>query len=265
MVAFFVWQGSKRPSLSGDWQPALAVLSTADFRGNLVTVHNVRNFKYNGSEGSPIVAYYEKTYDLTKLKTVWFISDPFKGMNFAAHTFVSFEFTNGDFLSITIEARKEKGQVYSVLTGILRSYPLMYIAADEHDSIYVRASVNKDQLYMYPVKLQDQEHAREFLVDMLEKMNSLAVAPEWYNTVTANCTSQIAYHINKLFPGRLPRIAWQTQLSGYADELALKSGLLDTDLKTINEARAKYYVSKRSREIGYVPNYPTLIRNFDAN
>jgi len=260
-VIFVLWQSFKKVPIQGDWWPALSRLSTADFHGDLVTVHNVRNFQYDGSEKNPIPAWYDKTYDLNKVTKVWYITDPFKGLSIAAHTFVSFEFSDGNYLSISIEARKVKGQEYNLFTGLLHTYPLMYIAADEHDTVFVRANVDKDDLYVYPVKLQDPAHAKLLLTDMLEKMNSLAVHPEWYNTITANCTSQIAWHINKLFPGRLPRIAWQTQLSGYADELALKQGLLDTNL-SIEEARKKYLVTTRSQEIGYVPNYSQLIRQF---
>lgn len=264
LIIFVAWQSFKKVPTTGDWQTSLAVLSTAQFNGDLVTVHNVRNFRYNGSEANPIPAYYDKIYDLTKLTKVWYITDPFKGLSIAAHTFVSFEFSNGDYLSISIEARKTKGQTYDIFKGMLHTYPLMYIAADEHDTVFVRANVDKDDLYMYPVKLQDPAHAKLLLTDMLEKMNSLAVKPEWYNTITANCTSQIAWHINRLFPGRLPRIAWQTQLSGYADELALKQGLLDTNLP-LDQARKKYYITTKSQKNGYVPNYSTLIRQFDQN
>ncbi len=263
LIIFVAWQELKKVPTTGDWWPALSKLSTAEFNGNFVTVHNVRNFQYNGSETNPIPAWYDKTYDLNKLTKVWYISDPFKGLSIAAHTFVSFEFSNGDFLSISIEARKVQGQTYNLFSGMLHTYPLMYIAADEHDTVFVRANVDKDDLYMYPVKLQDPGHAKLLLTDMLEKMNSLAVRPEWYNTVTANCTSQIAWHINKLFPGRLPRIAWQTQLSGYADKLALQQGMLDTDLP-LDQARKKYYVTAKSQKIGYVANYSSLIRQFDA-
>jgi len=150
-------------------------------------------------------------------------------------------------LSISIEARKIKGQEYNLFWGMLHTYPLMYIAADEHDTVFVRANIDKDDLYMYPVKLQDPRHAKLLLIDMLDKMNSLASRPEWYNTVTANCTSQIAWHINKLFPGRLPRIAWQTQLSGYADALALKQGLLDTNLP-LDKARVDMHGIPSSKE-----------------
>ena len=257
---FFIWQNTKKVPTGGDWQAKVAVLSKAEFKGHLVTVKNVRNFTYeSGSENNPTIAYYDKTYDLNKLIKVWYVTEPFAPGAAVAHTFLSFEFSTGDFLSITIESRLTKGQSYSALAGMLHTYPLMYIAADERDAVYLRANIRKDPVYLYPVRTTP-EHARLLLTDMLQKMNDLEVNPEWYNSLTANCTSMIAYHINKLFPGRLPKFLWQGALTGYADELALKSGLLDTDL-SIDQARQKYYISDISRKVGYVKNYSVLIRN----
>jgi hypothetical protein len=228
-------------------------------------VRNVRNFRYSGSEEDKDtkVAYYDKTYDLTKIKKVWYITEPFGKLKAAAHTFLSFEFENGDFLSITVEARKLKGQEYSLFKGLLRTYPLMYIAADERDVVVLRANIRKSDMYVYPVKLKQQENARLVLEDILNEMNDLAVNPDWYNTFWDNCTSRIAYHINRISPGRLTGNLWQLAITGYADELALKKGLLDTDL-SLEEARKKYFISKRSREIGPVDDYSRIIRQFST-
>jgi hypothetical protein len=259
LVVFITWQEFKKPPSVADWQPALAVMPTATFNGNFATVHNVRNFRYDQS-GNPVqIAYYDKTYDLTKLTKVWYLTDPFKGLSVAAHTFVSFEFSDGNYLSVTIEARLVKGQQYNLFSGILHSYPIMYIAADEKDAIFVRANINKDQLYMYPVKLSKPENGRLLFVGMLQTMDDLAAHPAWYNTLWANCTSSIAYEINRVSPGRLSYFSWQLALTGYADKLALKAGLLDTNLP-LAEARDKYYISTKSQQIGYVPNYSQLIR-----
>ncbi len=265
IVIFAIWQASIKVPTEGDWQLPLSILSTAEFKGDLVTVHNVRNFRYNGSENEAdlVPNYYDKTYDLTKLSKVWYITEPFKGFSVAAHTFVSFEFSNQDFLSITIEARKLKGQDYNLYFGLLHTYPLMYIAADERDSVLVRTNIRKSDVYMYPVKLQKPENARLLLVDMLQRMNDLVAHPDWYNTLTANCTSSIAYHINRISPGRLPAFPWQLWLTGYADRLAYDSGLLDVGSLTLEEARQKYYITQKSQEIGAVSNYSTLIRQFD--
>ena len=263
LAIFFIWQGLKKPATTGDWQPELAVLSTAEFNGDSVTVKNVRNFQYNGSEKDQDIraAYYDKAYDLKKLTKVWYITEPFSGWKAAAHTFLSFEFSNGDFLTLTIEARKVKGQEYSLFKGLLHTYPIIYIAADERDSVFVRANIRKSDVYVYPVKLTKPENARLLLQDMLQRMNDLGAHPGWYNTLWANCTSSISYHINRISPHRLGFFSWQLWLTGYADELALKSGLLDTQ-PPLAQARQKFYISQRSQSIGYVPDYSAQIRKF---
>ena len=259
LVLFLAWQGFKQPALQGDWQTQLAVPSTAEFIGNQVIVHNVRNFRYGPKEADMQPAYYDKSYDLTQIKQVWYVAEPFNENKFAAHTFLSFEFNNGDFLAITIEARKTKSQTYSVWKGMLRTYPLIYLAADERDVVLLRANLRKDNVYIYPVKFSRAENSKLLLVSMLKKMNDLLVHPNWYNTFWANCTSSIVNHINQLSPGRISMFSWQLWLTASADKLALKNGLLDTNL-SLEEARAKYFITEKSLQAGDVLNYSTLIR-----
>jgi len=263
LLFFVIWQGVKKVPLQGDWQEQLATVSTAEFNGDTVTVKNVRNFRYYPAEKDMHPAYYDKTYDLNQIKKVWYVSEPFNENQLAAHTFVSFEFNNGDFLAISIEARKTKDQVYSVWKGMLRSYPLVYIAADERDVILLRANLRKDRVYVYPVQLEKPENARLVLTDMLSRMNELtSTKPAWYNTLFANCTSSLTQHINKLSPGRISIFSWQLWLTASADELALKHGLLDTDL-SIEQARLKYSVNEASERVGDVPEYSKEIRKFE--
>lgn len=259
VLLFLIWQAFKKPALTGDWQEQLKIASTAEFNGNLVTVKNVRNFRYGPLEENMIPGYYDRVYDLTQIKNVWYVAEPFNENNFAAHTFLSFEFNNGDFLAITIEARKTKDQHFSIWKGMIRSYPLIYIAADERDVVLLRANLRKDKVYVYPVKFSNPENSKLLLTDMLERMNELLIKPTWYNTFWANCTSSIVNHINKLSPGRISFFSWQLWLTASADELALKHKLLDTDL-TIEQARQKYFVTDKSLEVGDVPGYSKFIR-----
>jgi hypothetical protein len=261
LAVFFIWQGLKKPSLTGDWQTQLATPSTAEFNGNLATVHNVRNFRYGPTEDDMHPAWYDRTYDLTQIKRVWFVAEPFSELKQAAHTFLSFEFENGDFLAISIEARKTKSQTYSLWKGILRTYPLIYIAADERDVLLVRANLRNDDVYVYPIKFSKPESPRLLLTDMLLRMNDLLVHPVWYNTLWSNCTSNIAYHVDRLDPGRISPWSWQLWATGSADELALSHGLLDTNL-SIDQARKKYFVTELSKQAGDVPDYSQLIRQF---
>ncbi len=257
-VFFIIVQVFKKVPTEGDWKDTLKVLSTAEFKGNLVTVRNVRNFQYDENENPTVEDYYDKTYDLDKLSKVWYITEPFNPGSPFAHTFLSFEFSDGSFLSITIEGRLTKSQQYSMWSGTIRTFPLMYIAADERDAVYVRANIQKAEVYLYPLRANPKD-GRLLLVDMLNRMNELSVHPDWYNSIFANCTSSIASHVNKIWPGILPWFDWQVLFTNYADSLALEKGLLDTDLP-LDQARQKFYISDISKKIGYVDNYSVLIR-----
>ncbi len=260
LVCFFTWQFFKKPETNANWMKEFQVLQTAEFNGDIVTVKNVRNFRYSEDENPTQISYYDQDYNLQKISKLWYIVEPFKSREFAAHTFLSFEFFDGKFLTISIEARKKVGQDYSLIKGILKTYPLIYVAADERDAILVRTNIRKDKIFLYPVKASTQE-VKDLFVDMLLRMNNLAVNPQWYNTFTANCTSSIAYHINKIWPGRVPKFSWQIWITGYAEKLAFNEGLIDTNL-TIEDAREKYYITQKAQEIGDDYNFSQKIREF---
>lgn len=258
VAAFVLFEYTRTVPTEGDWQDVSKRQSTAVFNGDFVAVKDIRNFQY-GADGNPTVEnYYEKTYDLRTLKKVWYVVVPFHAGSPFAHTFLSFEFTDGSYLAITIEARLRKDQHYNDYNGLLRTFPLIYIAADERDAIYLRANIHKDEMYLYPVNASP-EQGRLLLADMLHRMNDLTIHPEWYNSIWNNCTSDIAAHVNKIWPGILPRYDWEFLFTSYADQLALQKGLLDTDLP-LDAARKKFYVTDIAQKAGYVKDYSVLLR-----
>ncbi len=260
LLLFVAIQILKRPPVVADWQEHLSIASMAEFDGDLVTIKNVRNFRYGPTEKDMHPDYYDRTYDLNEIKKVWFVTEPFNENQLAAHTFLSFEFNNGEFLSISIEARKTKEQTYSIWKGFLRTYPLIYVVADERDVVLLRANLRKDKVYIYPVKLSKPENAKLLLVDMLNTMNELVTTkPAWYNTFFANCTSSIAKHVNNIDKGRLSIFSWQLWFTASSDELALKAGLLDTTL-TIDQAREKFMINNISEKWGDALGYSKAIR-----
>ncbi len=263
IAIFLIWQFLKVPQKDDNWQEPFSLQAHAEFNEDFVTIKNIRNFRYGADEKESYINYYDQTYDLNKISKVWYIVEPFKDADYAAHTFLSFDFSDDKYITITIEARKLKGQEYSIFLGMLKTYPLIYIVADERDSILMRANIRKNEVYLYPVKIEP-EQARVLFTDMLLRMNDLAEKPKWYNTFTDNCTSAIAGHINKIWPGKLPKFLWQVWVTGYAEKLAFEKKLLDTELD-ITKAREKYYITDISQKIGDVSNYSKIIRQFNNN
>jgi len=231
------------PSNDRDWLTDQTILAHAEIQKDFVTIKNIRNFTY-ASTTSYTTNYYDKTFDLNKIKKVWYIVEPFSGIPGSAHTFLSFEFEDDEFVSISVEIRKEKGESFSPIRGLFNKYELIYVIADERDAIKLRSNYRKDSVYVYPVRTS-KEKARELFLDMLERANELKENPEFYNTIVNNCTTNIAVHVNEIAPERIPLLNLRLVFPENSDKLAYELGLLDTDL-TFEKARERYFINDRA-------------------
>lgn len=260
IAVFVLWSILVRPSNNRDWNADQAVLPTAEITGDQVTIHNIRNFSY-ASTTSFTPAYYDKTFDVSKLVRAYYIVEPFSGYAGAAHTFLSFEFEDADgkpdFVAISVEIRKEKGESFSAGKGLLKQYEIMYVIADERDVVKLRSNYRKDKVYVYPVK-GDIAKIREVFLDMVTRANKLAENPEFYNTLTNTCTTNIVRHANTISPERVP-FDFSILLPENSDKLAYDLGLIDTDL-SFEEARAAYLINERAEQFADDPDFSLKIR-----
>jgi hypothetical protein len=208
-----------------DWQPDVSVTPHATVNGDLVTIHGVRNFHYR-SESDFTPRWEDRTYDLRKLDSADIIAVYWSGKA-VAHIMVSFGFQDQDYLAVSIETRKEKGESYSTLAGFFRRYELYYVVADERDVIRVRTTYRQPQedVYIYRVRVR-QNTIRLIFLDYIRAMNDLYMHPRFYNTLTTNCTTSILMH-TRMNP-ESPPMSWQVLLSGYVPGYLYKLGRIDT-------------------------------------
>jgi hypothetical protein len=257
VLAYLVLIVLVRPSLTKNWSPDEVVLARSEISGNTVRITNIRNISYRTTTDYD-VHYYDKTFDIDKLNSVWFMVEPFSGFAAgAAHTLVSFGFEDGSYVSVSVEIRKEVGEKFSPLKGVLRQYELVYIIADERDVIKLRSNYRHDDVFLYPVETS-KENMRKLFISMLERGNTLATKPEFYNTLTSTCTTNIVSHVNDIVPGRIP-FSYKVLMPAYSDELAQKIGLIDNSL-SIEELRAKYRINELALKYADDPEFSKRIR-----
>jgi hypothetical protein len=256
-AAYAILVVAVRPSNTRNWTVDQSRLATAEFNGPLVTIHNVRNFRYASADRYE-PRWEERRYDLRRLESAWFVVEPFGGFEGAAHTFVSFGFGGGEFVAVSIEIRKEKGETFSPLKGLLRQYELMYVVGDERDLIGLRANHRHDPVFLYPIRTTP-ERMRAMFVDMLTRANELVDAPEMYNTLTDTCTTNLVDHVNIIVPGRVPLRAGVI-FPGYSDRLAYDLGLIDTKLP-FDAARAHFRINERAKRYADDPQFSLRIRD----
>ena len=208
-----------------DWQPDVSVTPHATVNGDLVTIHGVRNFDYR-SESDFTPRWEDRTYDLRKLDSADIIAVYWAGKA-VAHIMVSFGFQDQDYLAVSIETRKEKGESYSTLAGFFRQYELYYVVADERDVIRVRTTYRQPQedVYIYRMRVP-QKNIRRIFLDYIRAMNDMCVHPRFYNTLTTNCTTTILMH-TRMNP-ESPPMSWKVLLSGYVPDYLYELGRIDT-------------------------------------
>jgi len=248
------WWSSLTPSNSRDWQPDVSHEPTAEIQGDLVTVKNVRNFAYR-SETDFDEHWEERRFDLAKLEGLD-IFFSFWGSPTIAHTIMSWSFSDGQHLAVSIETRKEKGEEYSAFAGFFRQYELIYVAADERDVVKLRTNLRNEDVYVYRLR-PTKPNARAFLVDYLEAMNELAREPGWYNALTTNCTTTIRQRVMHA-GGNVP-LSWKLLANGYLPELLYERGSFDHSLP-FPELRAASHINERARAAGPNDDFSAAIR-----
>ncbi len=136
-VVLLAWWSTIEASNDRAWQGDVAMLSSAEIEGDIITLRNIRNFNYS-SETDYTPRWYDKTVDMQQLDTLDLIAVYWMG-DAIAHTILSFGFA-GEQIAISIETRKEQDEAYSTLAGIFRRYELFYVVADESDLVGLRTS-----------------------------------------------------------------------------------------------------------------------------
>jgi len=98
---------------------------------------------------------------------------------------------------------------------------------------------------------------RRFFLEYIRQINSLRESPEWYNTLTTNCTTNVVRHV-RAFGGQA-KYNWKVPLSGYAPHYAYELGALDTSLP-FEELRRRSFINPKARAVGDDPQFSVNIR-----
>ena len=239
------------------WDTGMERLPLLTFEGDHLTIENFRNFRYDCS-GNFEPTYQTRTIDMRSIETVDFILVPFQGRTDLAHTMVSFGCTNGDYLAVSVEARRRKDQAFGILKGMFGAYELMYIIADERDVIGLRTECRGDDVYLYRSK-SSPEHVNQFFRCMMRRADKLSKSPENYNTAYNNCLTNLRYHVNKIWPGLVP-LSWRLLFNAHSDYLAYKVGLLEEG-ESFKSTRKHALVNERAKGKLKDPNFSKIIRS----
>lgn len=220
----------------GNWTPEQAVVPHAEINGSQYYLYNIRDCHYL-TDKDFVVNHRDRLVDLSQIQSVDFIVVPFKPDSPLAHTMVSFGLDDGSYLCVSVETRRQIGDSYKALASLTRGYDLMYVLGEERDLIGVRTGQFDVEVYIYPTSVSP-ETAREFFVDIIQRMNELRDNPEFYHLLANNCTTNLKDHVNNISPNRINKNSWAIWFTGFSARYAHRIGLIENripyeDLKRI--------------------------------
>jgi len=252
-----VWWSFIPASNDRDWVPDLARQPHATIAGELVTLHDIRDFDWKNGTDDYVVNYYDETFDLGLINQVDLVICYWDEQRAIAHTILSFGFSDGKRVAVSIEIRREKNESYDTLKGIYKQFELFYVVASETDVVKVRTNRRGEEVYLYPT-LATPEQARALFLSYVHRINKLAEDPEFYHTIFNNCTTNIIDHINQVMPTPVP-FQKKVLLNGYSDELAYELGWLD-DSTPYADLRRQHFISKIAQAADSDPDFSARIR-----
>lgn len=228
-----VWLRAK-PTDHGNWRENQLKLPRAMIKGNIVTIDNIRDFRYSQDGKATQLNYICEDYLIDDLEKVWYGISHFAA-NGVAHTFLSFQFTDNRYLVSSIEARLTPNQKYSPIKGLLRRYSRMMIWGTEPDIIGLRTHIRKEKVLLYPLKLSQAGRVNLFS-HFIKDTEETFFSEQYYNTLVDNCVTGILKH-SKHWTRWLSYFNPKIVLAGYSDLLAQKYNYIegDIDLKQLRK------------------------------
>ncbi len=221
----------RKPSLTRDWDEDVRVLAGVEALTNgALRLTGVRNWRYS-RDSVASKDYVSADYDPADVVGLWLYEQEIGLAGLIAHTFLVFEFPDSygpaRWLGLSVETRREVGETYSLMGGVLRAFEMTHIWANEEDLVTRRVEMLDYPLTRYRVSVPNEHVARIFR-QFVDETAALATIPRWYNTLTTNCTSSLIAYVNEVEPGAIP---WHISfvLTGRADTYLTRLGYLDAE------------------------------------
>lgn len=228
------------PSNDRNWSEIAMRAPYATINGTKVTIHDVRNFRHH-EDGTWLAAWYDETYDTAEIEQGYLVLTRFGGIDGLAHVMASFRFKGDKYVVLSVEIRREEGESYDPIGGALREYELYYVAADERDAIALRTNAQKDSTWLIPMNAGPKKTA-EFFMSMVHRMTKIHDEPEWYNSFTSSCASNLADHYSAINNVTFPP-DYRILLPGFSEELIAELDLLPEGM-SVEQARHELQINE---------------------
>ena len=188
----------EQPMNERNWVNDNAQLTRVIIDGNTAHLVNVRDFHWRTTTDYD-ERWVERTVRIDQVSRIWLVLEYFEpDRPEIAHTLLSFEFEDGQRLACSIEVRREQGERFHPegAWSQLRTDVRLGHGSGRHRR---RARCRTRSItHLLEGNVLREESKPALFRSYLNRTNALAEKPEWYNTITNTCTTNLVQHINDI-------------------------------------------------------------------
>jgi len=243
-LIILIWHISISPSQDRDWKIVHGKIPSAETSGEIVTIENIRDFEFRTPDDYT-VSYINQTFNLKNLRGVDLFLN-YWGSSLMAHPIVSFDFGDDGHICFSIETRREKNEGFSAIGGIYKMFEIIYVASTERDSVMLRATAKGEDVFLYRTTITG-EQAEILFLQYVRRIKELDDKPEFYNAITANCTTSIRRQNSPQM-----RRPWDCRMliNGQFDKMLYDNGII-AKTAPFEDIKKKSHINERALKAGY--------------
>jgi len=245
VVISFIIYSLKSPSNNKNWSLGNSKTASIQINANQVTIKNFRDADWQNLDVTTLknddALFKDIEFQLSDIQSLKAVISHFAPLSEIAHIFILFELKDNTVIGLSVEARKEQGEEYSLLGGLSAKFELIYLLASYRDIVGIRLMRDED-VYSYPIKITAEEAQALFKV-VAARTNKIDKEPELYHLFLKNCTTEIVKLVNQITDNEFPRIT-QSFMPGDAGKALYKMDLIDSDAGNFNEVQKASLIKK---------------------
>lgn len=235
LLIYFV----KTPSSGSKWSLGNGKNSNVKIIGDHVVINNFRDINWlelgdSNNKNTEDNAYRTLEFDLSELQSLNVVVSHFSALSEIAHLFILFELKDKTSFGLSVEARKEADEKYTLSGGLTAKFEVIYLLGSYQDLVGLRKMRGED-IYVYPIKAKPENVQSLFKV-VANRTNQIHSKPELYHLFFKNCTTEIVKLVNKISDQKYP---WFTQhfAPGDAGKALYKMDLIDIQASSYEAMR----------------------------
>ena len=235
----------KSPSNYKKWSLGNSKTASIKINDDQVIINNFRDADWQNIYLTTLknddALFKEIEFKLSDIQSLKAVVSHFAILSEIAHIFILFELKDNTTIGLSVEARKEQGEEYSLSGGLSAKFELIYLMASYRDIVGIRL-MRDEEIYSYPIKSSAKEAQALFKV-VATRTNKIGQVPEFYHLFLKNCTTEIVQLVNQIAENKFPRLT-QSFMPGDAGKALYQMGLIDSDANNFNEVQKAFSIKK---------------------